>query len=69
MIDRVAIRLRYESVAPHLDERGLRLFAASEARAAGRGGVAAVSVMTGIARSTIGRGLRDLDRSYRLQKA
>jgi hypothetical protein len=61
VIDRVAIRLRYESVAPHLDERGLRLFAASEARAAGRGGVAAVSVMTGIARSTIGRGLRDLD--------
>jgi hypothetical protein len=39
----------------------LRLFAASEARAAGRGGIAAVSQMTGIARSTIGRGLRDLD--------
>ena len=43
MIDTSAIRQRYEAVAPHLDERGLRLFAASEARAAGRGGVAAVS--------------------------
>jgi hypothetical protein len=61
VIDTLAIRRRYEAVAPHLDERGLRLFAASEARAAGRGGIAAVSQTTGIARSTIGRGLRDLD--------
>jgi hypothetical protein len=61
VIDSSAIRRRYQAVAPHLDERGLRLFAASEARAAGRGGIAAVSQTTGIARSTIGRGLRDLD--------
>jgi hypothetical protein len=61
VIDAVAIRMRYEAVAGHLDERGLRLFAASEARAAGRGGIAAVSEITGIARSTIGRGLKDLD--------
>lgn len=53
--------MRYEAVAGHLDERGLRLFAASEARAAGRGGIALVSQITGIARSTIGRGLKDLD--------
>ena len=62
MIDFDAIRMRYEAVAPYLDERGLRLFAASEARAAGRGGIAAVSMLTGIARSTIGRGLKDLDK-------
>src|SRR4029077_8013432 len=61
MIDVVAIRMRYEAVAGHLDERGLRLFAASEARAAGRGGVAVVSQITGIARSTIGRGLKDIE--------
>lgn len=53
--------MRYEAVAGHLDERGLRLFAASEARAAGRGGIATVSQVTGIARSTIGRGLKDLE--------
>jgi hypothetical protein len=41
-----------------LDERGRRLFAAAEVKAAGRGGMAAVS---GIARSTIQRGLLDLD--------
>jgi hypothetical protein len=40
VIDTSAIRQRYEAVGPHLDERGLRLFAASEARAAGRGGIA-----------------------------
>jgi hypothetical protein len=54
--------MRYEAVSPHLDERGLRLFAASEARAAGRGGVSAVSRITGLARSTIMRGLHDLER-------
>jgi hypothetical protein len=43
-----------------MDEKGLRLFAASEARAAGRGGIAAVFAVTGIARSTIGRGLKEI---------
>jgi hypothetical protein len=51
---------RFDALEPFLDERARRLFAASEARAAGRGGVAAVSRATGIARSTIGRGLVDL---------
>lgn len=60
MIDEVAIRLRYEALDPVLDERGRRRFAAAEARAAGRGGIAAVSKITGIARSTIGRGLAEL---------
>ena len=60
VLDFDAIRMRYEAVAPYLDERALRLFAASEARAAGRGGIAAVSLLTGIARSTIGRGVKEL---------
>jgi hypothetical protein len=60
MIDIAAIKARFEALAPVLNERGRRLFAASEAHAAGRGGVVAVSRATGIARSTIGRGLADL---------
>ena len=60
MIDRLAIRGRFETLAPFLDERGRRLVAASEARAAGRGGIDAVSAATGVARSTIGRGLSEL---------
>jgi hypothetical protein len=61
MIDESAIQKRYVSVRGLLDERGRRLFAAAEARAAGRGGVVAVSRATGLARSTIERGLKDLD--------
>ncbi len=60
MIDTTAIRIRYDAVSSTLDEKGLRFFAASEALAAGRGGIAAVSSVTGIARSTIGRGLKEL---------
>jgi hypothetical protein len=60
MIDVTAIKQRYEALRPVLDERGRRRFAAAEALAAGRGGIAAVSQATGIARSTIGYGLREL---------
>ncbi len=60
MIDTQAIKARFEALAPHLNERARRLFAASEARAAGRGGIAAVAEVTGVARSTIGRGLGEL---------
>src|SRR3990172_8739986 len=61
MIDTQAIRKRWETVGSKLDERGRRVFAAGEARAAGWGGLDAVFEITGIARSTIGRGLKDLD--------
>jgi len=60
MIDTDAIKVRFEALAPHLNERARRLFAASEANAAGRGGVTAVAEVTGVARSTIGRGLAEL---------
>jgi hypothetical protein len=60
MIDQDAIQARFNALGPFLNERDRRLFAASEARAAGRGGIAVVSRTTGIARSTIGRGLADL---------
>jgi hypothetical protein len=60
VIDTAAIKARFEALEPVLDERERRLFAASEARAAGHGGVVAVSRTTGIARSTIDRGLADL---------
>src|SRR5450432_4651892 len=60
MIDLEPIRERFSRLSPHLDERGRRMLAAAEAKAAGHGGVAAVSRATGIARSTIGRGLADL---------
>ena len=48
------------AVARDLDERSRRLLVAAEAKTAGHGGIAAASRATGIARSTIGRGLKDL---------
>ena len=60
MIDATGISDRYVALSPHLDERGRRSFAAGEARSAGYGGIAAVSRATGIAASTIGRGLKEL---------
>jgi hypothetical protein len=60
MIDQDRIRERFTAVSPQLDERARRLLAATEAHAAGYGGIAAVSQATGVAPSTIGRGVQDL---------
>src|SRR5947207_15658241 len=54
------IRRRYQELSPVLDERGRRRFAATEARAYGYGGVSVVSRITGMARSTIGRGVAEI---------
>jgi Rhodopirellula transposase DDE domain len=61
MIDKDAIRVRWEAVGAKLDERGQRLFAAAEVAAAGYGGLKAVAGITGLARSTINRGEDDLN--------
>src|SRR3954453_22754281 len=60
MIDPEGIRQRYAALSSILDERGRRLLVAAEAKAAGYGGIAAVWRATGVATSTIGRGLREL---------
>ena len=56
-----AIKARWDADGSKRDERGRRLFAASEVRAAGHGALALVSEITGLARSTINRGEDDLD--------
>ena len=60
MINLDDIRSRWQLVVPFLDERGRRLFAANEALALGFGGVTATALATGIARSTINRGIDEL---------
>jgi transposase len=60
VIDEKAIQLRYEALDPLLDERARRRFVAAEALSAGHGGIAAVARITGVARSTIGRGLKEI---------
>ena len=56
-----ALQEKVARLWPHLDERARRLFAASEARAFGRGGVSVVSRACGLSRVTITKGLRELE--------
>jgi hypothetical protein len=57
------LRAKYAALGPVLTERSRRVWAATEARAIGYGGIAVVARATGIAESTIQRVLRDLDRA------
>jgi Rhodopirellula transposase DDE domain len=54
------MRQKYLALSPFLDERARRVWAATEAAALGRGGVTLVARATGMARSTIHAGQRDL---------
>jgi hypothetical protein len=54
------LRTKYARLGPALNERSRRLWAATEALALGRGGIAAVGQATGMARSTISRGIKEL---------
>jgi hypothetical protein len=55
------IQQKYQALSPLMDERMRRQWAATEAGALGWGGVSLVSNATGLARNTIGVGLRELD--------
>jgi len=55
------LRAKYAALAPELTERSRRLWAATEARAIGHGGIGEVEQATGISRATIQRGLRELE--------
>lgn len=55
------LRRKYAGLEAALTERSRRLWAATEALALGRGGIALVERATGVSRSTIGRGIRELE--------
>ena len=56
-----AIVMKYVAVAPVLDERSRRLWAAAESHAIGFGGDSLVSAATGLARDTIRSGRREIE--------
>jgi DDE family transposase len=60
VIDIADIRARWRKASAFLDERARRLFVANEALAQGHGGVTAAGIATGLARSTINRGIEEL---------
>jgi hypothetical protein len=55
------LHAKYAALAPVFTERSRRLWAATEARALGHGGIGVVERATGISRPTIQRGLRELE--------
>lgn len=55
------VKGKFLVLASHLDEATLRLWAAVEARALGRGGVSTVAKAIGISRTTIYVGLKEID--------
>src|SRR5262245_5428365 len=57
-----ALRLKYQSLAPLMDEPLRRWWAAAEAMALGWGGVSAVAQATRISRPTIYAGIAELRR-------
>jgi len=60
-VEIATLRAKHAALAPALTERSRRLWAATEAQAIGHGGIALVERATGISRSTIQRGLRELE--------
>ena len=64
--DELAIGDKFRALAGELNERQRRLWAASEARAAGRGGVAATARATGMSVPTIRKGIAELGSGERL---
>ena len=54
------LRDSYGILRPFLGERARRLWAGTEARALGRGGVTLVSKATGLSRNTIHQALREI---------
>ena len=61
MVDEVAIGVKFRALAGELNERQRRLWAGSEARAAGRGGIAGTARATGMALDTIRKGIGELE--------
>ncbi|MGK5085844.1 ISAzo13 family transposase, partial [Bdellovibrionota bacterium FG-1] len=55
------LRQKYRAIAPALNERSRRLWAAAEAVSIGHGGIAKVERATDISLSTISRGIKELE--------
>ena len=60
VVDEFVIGEKFRALAGELNERQRRLWAASEARAAGRGGISATARATGMADNTIRKGIVEM---------
>jgi hypothetical protein len=65
-VDVAILRRKFRAFSGELNERSRRLWAAVEAQAIGRGGIVLVWRATGIGKTTIWRGLKELEAGERL---
>jgi hypothetical protein len=56
------LRKKWDAMQNHLDERGRRVWAASEAQSLGHGGVTILHEATGMSRSAITQGIVEMAR-------
>ncbi len=61
LINREIVAEKFRKVHRYLDERTLRIWVAAEARSLSRGGISALSKITGISRPTIYAGIKELN--------
>ncbi|MDP2335332.1 MAG: ISAzo13 family transposase, partial [Bacteroidota bacterium] len=61
MKDTDLISNRHKILSPLLDEKARRLMIAAESKVIGRGGIGIVSKSTGVSRTTISTGLKELE--------
>ena len=59
----ITIREKFVSLKPVFDEQSRRLWAAAEAKSLGHGGISIVARATGISRTTIHQGMKNLSKS------
>ena len=60
------VKAKYRALKPHMDERVKRCWAASEARAIGWGGISMVARVTGLSRTTIQQGMKEISSADKL---
>lgn len=63
------ISAKFAAISSSLNERGLRLWAAAEARSLGRGGITKLAAVTGLTIHTISRGIKELNRNEPVELA
>ena len=62
------IKIRFESIKDHLNEKTKRLFCAAEANVLGRGGIKKVAQATKVSPKTISKGIKELKETHNLDE-
>jgi len=68
-MNNITLKAKIELILPELDERLKRKYLALESLSLGRGGISDISVISGVSRSTIHIGIKELEKEVSVSKA